>query len=93
MQHKLRSKKRHKWLRQRMKRSGKILGTFTAKQLTDELNGYGSSLNNGQKTRINANVNRVANLLRQEKEHFKFIPHPTKVRGTGTWKYIGDEGE
>ena len=90
MQHKLHSKKRHKWLRQRMKKSGKMLGTFTAKQLTDALNDYDSVLKNGLKTRYCANVNRVANLLRQEKEHFKFIPHPTQLRGTGTWKYIGE---
>lgn len=83
-------KKRHQLIRNRMKKSGKMLGTFTAKQLTDALNGYDSSLGNGQKTRITANVNRVANFLRQEKESFKFIPHPTQPRGTGTWQYIGD---
>ena len=93
MKHTLHSRKRHKWLRQRMKKSGKILETFTAKQLTEALNDYDNCLKNGLKTRFGANVNRVANLLRQEKEHFEYVPHPTQLKGTGTWKYIGDEEE
>ena len=72
-------KKRHQLIRNRMKKSGKILGTFTAKQLTDALNGYDSSLGNGQKTRITANVNRVANFLRQEKAILFISRHPNHI--------------
>mgnify|MGYP003151784857 CR=1 FL=1 len=80
---------RHAILKQRINKVAWELKEFTANEVLHVLNNYPNMHGYG-KTSVQVSIQRVANLLRGNK-NVQYIPNIPKSKRSGKWKWVGDE--